>query len=133
MKEDPVASSYDFRHSNGLSSSGRELKSYSTRVMLQEVEIFLLWFIAFLFRQVFKGTCWGLSFWIEVQDCSVAVWSQICGLSMACLWPGISLDLNSLGAGFGIVLCPGCGMFMWPMMAICVDCFYGHLLCHNWS
>ena len=45
----------------------------------------------------------------------------MCGLSMACLWPGISLDLNNLGAGSGTVLCPGCGMFVWPMMAVCMD------------
>ena len=41
---------------------------------LQEVGIFLLWLIAFLFGQVFKGTCLGLSFWTEVQDCSMVVW-----------------------------------------------------------
>ena len=28
--------------------------------MLQEVGVFLLWLIAFLFRQVFKGAVWGL-------------------------------------------------------------------------
>ena len=82
---------------------------------------------------MFKGTGWGLSFWTEVQDCSVAVWGQMCGLSMACLWPGISLILNSLRARSGTVLCPGCGMFVWPVMVVCVDCFCGHLLCHNWS
>ena len=49
-KEDPTTSSSDFWHSNGRSSSGRELNSvYSTRAMLQEVWIFLLWLIAFLF------------------------------------------------------------------------------------
>ena len=49
-KEDPTASSSDFRHSNGQRSSDRELKSvYSMRATLQEVEIFLLWLIAFLF------------------------------------------------------------------------------------
>ena len=47
--------------------------------------------------------------------------------------PSISLDLNSLGAGSRTILCPGCGMFVWPMMVVCVDCFFGHLLCHNWS
>ena len=55
------------------------------------------------------------------------------GLSMACLWPGIILDLNSLKAGSATILCSGCGMFVWPMMAVCVDYFCGHLLCHNWS
>ena len=40
-KEDPVASSSDFRRFNGRSSSGRELKFvYSTRATLQEVKIF---------------------------------------------------------------------------------------------
>ena len=82
---------------------------------------------------VFKGTDWGLSFWIEVQDCSVVVWGRVCCLIMACLWPGISLDLNSLGARVGTVLCLGCGMFVWPIMAVCVDCCFGHLLCQNWS
>ena len=37
------------------------------------------------------------------------------------VWPGFGLDLDSLGAGSGTVLCPGCGMFVWPVMAICVD------------
>ena len=133
-KEDPVDSSSDFRRSNGRSSSGRELKSfYSMRATLQEVRIFLLLFIAFLFGQVFKGTGWGLSLWTEVQDCSVAMWGRMCGLSMACLWPGISLGLNSLGDGSGTVLCLGCGMFVWSVMTICVDCFYRHLFYHNWS
>ena len=37
-KEDPTASSSDFRHSDGRISLGRELKFvYSTRVTLQEV------------------------------------------------------------------------------------------------
>ena len=63
----------------------------------------------------------------------MAMWGQMCGLSMACLWLGIILDLNSLRDGSGIVLCLGCSMFMWPVMAVCVDCFCGHLLCHNWS
>ena len=61
---------------------------------------------------MFKGTGWELSFWTEVQDCSVAVWGQMCGLSMACMWPSISLDLNSLGAESGTVLCSGCGMLV---------------------
>ena len=52
---------------------------------------------------------------------------------MACLWLGISLDLKSLGAGFETVLCLGCGMFVWLVMAVCADCFSGHLSCHNWS
>ena len=85
-KEDPESSSSEFCHFDGWSSSGRELKSvYSTMAMLQDVGIFLLWLIAFLFGQVFKGTGWGLSFWTKVQDCSVDVWGWMCGLSMACL------------------------------------------------
>ena len=63
----------------------------------------------------------------------MVVWVRMCGLSMACLWPGISLNLNSLRAGFRTLLCPGCGMIVWPVMAVCVDFFFGHLLCHNWS
>ena len=31
----------------------------------------------------------------------------------------------SLGPDFGTILCPGCGMFVWPMMAVCVDYFVG--------
>ena len=46
---------------------------------------------------------------------------EVWGLSMECLWPGFTLDLDSLGA----VLCPGGSMFVWPVMAICVDCFVG--------
>ena len=61
----------------------------------------------------------------------MAVWGRMCGLSIVCLWPGISLDLNSLRAGSRTILCPGCAMFVWPVMAVCVDCFCGHLLCHN--
>ena len=36
----------------------------------------------------------------------------MCGMSMACLWPDVSLDLDGLGVGYGTVLCLGCGMFM---------------------
>ena len=49
----------------------------------------------------------------------------MCGLSMTCLWPSFSLDLDNYGVGFGAVLCPGGGMFVWPMMTVCVDCFVG--------
>ena len=49
----------------------------------------------------------------------------MCGLSVACLWPGFGPDLDSLRAGSGAVLCLGGGMFVWPMMAICVDYFVG--------
>ena len=74
-KEEPAASSSNFQRSDSQSSLGRELKSiYSKRATIQEVGIFLLWLTAFPFRQVFKGTGWGLSFWTEVQDCSVVVW-----------------------------------------------------------
>ena len=41
------------------------------------------------------------------------------------LWLGFGMDLDSLGAGSGTVLCPGCGMFMWLVMVVCVDCFMG--------
>ena len=49
----------------------------------------------------------------------------MCGLSMACLWLGFNLDLDSPGARSGVVLYPGGGIFVWPMMAVCVDCFLG--------
>ena len=39
------------------------------------------------------------------------------GLSMACLWPGFGLDLDSLGVGSRAVLFPSNGMFVWPVMA----------------
>ena len=55
----------------------------------------------------------------------MAVWGRMCGLSMACLWPGFGLVLDSLGVGSEAILCLGGGMFMWPMMAIHVDCFVG--------
>ena len=55
----------------------------------------------------------------------MAVWGWMCGLSMTCLWPGVSLDLDRRGARSGSVLCPGGGMFVWPVMVICVDCFVG--------
>ena len=45
------------------------------------------------------------------------------GLSMTCLWPGFGLDLDSLGAESRVVLCPGGGMFVWPVMAACVEFF----------
>ena len=63
----------------------------------------------------------GLKLWIEVQDCLVTVWGQMCGLSMACLWLGFGLDLDSLG----VVLCSGGGMFVCLVMAVCVDSFVG--------
>ena len=31
----------------------------------------------------------------------------------------------SLGPDFGTVLCLICGMFVWPVMVVCVDCFVG--------
>ena len=65
----------------------------------------------------------GLKFRTEVQDCPMTVWGWMCDLSMVCLWPGFGLDLDSLGAGSGTVLCLGYGMVMWPVMAVCVDCF----------
>ena len=67
----------------------------------------------------------GHKFWTMVQDCPVTVWGWMCDLSMVCLWPGFGLDLDSLGAGSGIVLCLGCGMVMCPVMVVCVDCFVG--------
>ena len=53
----------------------------------------------------------------------MAVWGRMCDLSMACLWLGFGLDLDSLEAGSRSVLCLGCGMFVWPVMIVCVDCF----------
>ena len=55
----------------------------------------------------------------------MAVWGQMCGLSMTCLWPGFGPYFDSLGAGSGVVLCLGGGMFVWPIMTVCVDCFVG--------
>ena len=49
----------------------------------------------------------------------------MCGLNMTCLWSGFGLDLDSLGARSRAVLCLGGGMFVWPVMAVCVDCFVG--------
>ena len=51
----------------------------------------------------------------------MAVWGWMCGLSMACLWPGFGQSW----VGSGAILCLGGGMFVWPMMAVCVDCFVG--------
>ena len=75
-KEDPAASSSDFQRYDGRSLSGRELKSvYSTRATLQEVGIFLLWLIAFLFGPMFKGTGWGLFSRLVRTNFSV-VWTE---------------------------------------------------------
>ena len=38
--------------------------------------------------------------------------------------PQLRLSL-SLCLDFETVLCPGCGMFVWPVMAVCVDFFVG--------
>ena len=56
----------------------------------------------------------------------------MCGLSMACLWPGFDLDLDSLGAGFGVVLCLGGGKFCVACDGYMCGLFCGHLLCLNW-
>ena len=53
------------------------------------------------------------------------MWGRMCGLNMACLWPGFGLDLDSLGVGSRVLLCPGGGMFVWPLMVVCVDYFVG--------
>ena len=44
---------------------------------------------------------------------------------MACLWFGFGLDLDSLRAGSGNVLCSSGVMFVWPVMVVCVNCFVG--------
>ena len=41
------------------------------------------------------------------------------------VWPGFGLDLDSSKAGSKAILCPGGGMFVWPVMTVCVDCFVG--------
>ena len=46
----------------------------------------------------------------------MAVWGWMCGLIMTCLWPGFSLDLDSLRTGYGAVICPGGGMFGWTAL-----------------
>ena len=56
----------------------------------------------------------------------------MCGLSMACLWPGFGLDSDSLGARSRVVLCPSGGMFVTCDGCMC-GLLCGHLLCHNWS
>ena len=56
----------------------------------------------------------GLKFRTKVQEYPVAVWGRMCGLSMTCLW-----------LGSGAILCPGGGLFMLSVMAVCVDCFVG--------
>ena len=61
----------------------------------------------------------------------MAVWGQMCSLSMACLWPGFSLDLDRLGVGSGVVLCLGGGMFVWPVMTVCVGISYTTFGCEN--
>ena len=53
------------------------------------------------------------------------MWGQMCGMFVAWIWPRFGLDLDSLGAGFGAVLCPGGGMFVLHVMVICVDYFVG--------
>ena len=55
----------------------------------------------------------------------MTMWGRMCGLSMTCLWPNFGSDLDSLGVRSRVVLCPGGGMFVWPMMVVCVDCFMG--------
>ena len=54
----------------------------------------------------------------------MAVWGRMCDLSMACLWPGISLDLNGFGARSETLLCPSYGMFV----GACDGCMCGLLL-----
>ena len=51
----------------------------------------------------------------------MAMWGQMCGLSIACLWPGF-------GQSWGWIWdcsMPECGMFVWPVMAVYVNCFVG--------
>ena len=49
-----------------------------------------------------------------------------CGAGcVASIWHVCGLDLESPGAGYGVVLCPGGGMFVWPVIVVCVDCFVG--------
>ena len=39
--------------------------------------------------------------------------------------PSFGLDLDILRARYGAVICLGGGMFVWPVMALCVDYFVG--------
>ena len=48
------------------------------------------------------------------------VWPEY-GMFVAWFWHVCGLVLDSPG----VVLCPGGGMFVWPVMAVCVDCFVG--------
>ena len=36
------------------------------------------------------------------------------------LWPNYGLVVDSFGTRPGTVLCPGCGMLVWPVMVECV-------------
>ena len=60
----------------------------------------------------------GLKFWTEVHNCPVAMWGQMCGLVLAWIWTILGLDLGLFYAR--VVAC-----VVWPVMAICVDCFVG--------
>ena len=106
-KEDPTGSSSNLWRFDGRSSSGRELKSiYSTRVTLQEVEIFLLLLIAFLFGPVFKGTGWGLFSGLFRTDFSV-VWTEKSRLME---------DLVSRVLASGCSLIQGCLRLSWKLL-----------------
>ena len=61
----------------------------------------------------------------EVKNCPMVVWGRMYGLSVTCSWPGFSLDLDNPRVRSRVVQCPAGGMFLWPMMNVCVDCFVG--------
>ena len=48
------------------------------------------------------------------------------------VWLSFGLDLDSLEAGSGTILCSGCGMLCGFDGCMC-GLLCGHLLCHNWS
>ena len=64
-KEDLVASSSNFRHSDGQSSSGQELKFiYSTRATLQEIGILP----TLVFFSTLRGLVFSIDFGTEILD-----------------------------------------------------------------
>ena len=55
----------------------------------------------------------------------MAVWGRMGSLSIAFLFLGFDLALDSLRARSRAILCSGGGMFVWHVMTVCVDCFVG--------
>ena len=70
----------------------------------------------------------GLKLWTEVQDCPMEAWGWMCGLIIACIWPGFGQSWEWIWNYPMLRLWHACVAYDGGMCGL----LCGHLLCHNW-